>query len=332
MQRKVKAGDDTLNIRGDGRLDLVTKPFSILKRSDGTSEVKITAKSVDEVNKFIPHIAAALKMPEDRLREQLVQAVATKNVRRPGVIQSSLSFGGQDAIRSAAKACLVLWATLVGNNEIKGAAYDNVRRYIYEGDDFFNSTRTDLDSRYFDNIEMIQEKYGPFFNFIYVRSSAEGRVIGHFTLYNILAFHIVLVENGALPDRKIALISNPLDPVVWSDKAADEFDVSFAWLDAPEYYADNMKRYQERCSAIMQYYFDWNRRPTKEIARICDDVFKNHGFQEGQDIPAEQFTPMIIGEIASRLTKHVFGLSHEEKFTPAQMQELFGGNSPTDQS
>ncbi|MHB1016032.1 MAG: hypothetical protein ACYC2W_12250, partial [Desulfurivibrionaceae bacterium] len=131
MQKNVKAGKDTLNIRGDGRLDLVTKPFSILERPDGTFNVQITARSAGEVNKSVPHIAAALKMPEDRLRGQLVQAVATKGERRPDVISFSLSFGGPDAIRSAAKACLVLWATLVGNNEIRGTTYDDVRRYIH---------------------------------------------------------------------------------------------------------------------------------------------------------------------------------------------------------
>jgi hypothetical protein len=326
MLRKVKAGDDILNIGGDGRLDLVTKPFSILERPDGNAEVKIIANSLEEIEKLIPHIAAALKMPQDRLREQIVQVHGSKVERRPDTIHFSLSFGGQDAIRSAAKACLVLWATLMGNNEIKGAPYDDVRHYILEGNDVFNATRTHLDSRFHENVGMIKDRYGPLFNLVHVRSNAEGRVIGHFTLYNLIGFQIVLAENGGSCNRQIALVANPLDPAIWSDQAAEEFDIPFEWLDSPDY-SDEMERSRARINAIMQHYFDLML--PREIHRICDDVFDKYGIEEDQNIPLER-RDEIFHELSRRIAKHYLGLPHEENFTAAQMRELFVRSPPSD--
>ena len=57
-------------------------------------------------------------------------------------------------------------------------------------------------------------------------------MIGHFTLYNIIGWQIVLVQGPR--DRKMGLISNPLDPFAWSDAIGDVLDIPFQWLDAPE--------------------------------------------------------------------------------------------------
>lgn len=324
MLRGVKAGRDTLNIKGDGSFRRVAKPFSIKERPDGNADVRIEAHSLEEIEKLIPHIAAALKVPENDVRKQLAQSEVSMIERRPDTVHFSLSFGGQDAIRSAAKACLVLWTTLVGNDETIGAPYDAVRSYIYERNATFNSTRAHLDSRFLECAELVAKKYGPFFNSIYVRSNADGRVVGHFTLYNVIGFQIVLAETGGSPNRRIALISNPLDPVIWSDEAAEEFDIPFEWLDAPDY-SDEMKRSLERINSVMKHHFDLSR--PKEIERICDDVFRKHGIEENQNIPEELRGP-VFNEINLRVAKHALSLPHEEKITTEQMREIFLRNLP----
>jgi hypothetical protein len=328
MLRNVKAGADTLNILGDGKIDLINKPFSITERADGKFEVKINARSFEHMEKLIPRIAAALKMPEDHFREQIVQAHALKVERRPDPIKFSLSFGGTLAIRSAAKSCLILWATLVGNDEIESPCYDAVRHYIFSGDDNFHTKRTHLDSRFFDNIEAIKDKYGPAFNLIYVRSNADGRVIGHFTMYNLIAFQIILAENGGSPDRQIALVSNPLNPAVWSDEAATEFDIPFTWLDAPDY-SDELTRSRARVEAIMEYYFKVMN--PKRFDQICEDVFKKYGIEEGQRIPGE-LSHQISNEIVQRVIKNYYNIPHEEEITAAQMQVLFAKKLPNENS
>jgi hypothetical protein len=63
-------------------------------------------------------------------------------------------------MRSAAKSCLVLWATLVGNEEVKGSRYDSVRRFINGEYDEFLSKHTELDSRYYEKSDEIKSSFG----------------------------------------------------------------------------------------------------------------------------------------------------------------------------
>ena len=128
------------------------------------------------------------------MRELIVATDMTFTERRPDPIQLQFGFGGSGAIRSAAKSCLVLWATLVGNDEVKGRHYADVRRFITDGDDEFLSTRTFLNSRLYEASDQITAAYGPVFNMMYVKSNKTGRVIGHFTCYNLIAFSVVLAE------------------------------------------------------------------------------------------------------------------------------------------
>jgi HNH endonuclease len=307
MLRRVKSGDDVINIFGDGRMELVTKPFTISPRGDGNYDVQITASTKEEIAKLIPNIAAALKMPEEQLREQLKGAIATSTERRPDAVHFSLSFGGPDAIRSAAKSCLVLWSTLVGNDEARGGPYDSARDFIVNGSDDFCRFRTHLDSRPLRCSNAVEEKYGPLFNSIYVESDASGRVIGHFTLYNLVGFQVILAESGAIPNQATALISNPLDPSEWIDHASDEFPVEFVWLDSPEY---SLSLSRDRINTMMRTYVDIYR--PKEVGRIVESVFAKHGFEEDDPVPQEDMK-RIMGELTSRLAAHMLHLPHEER-------------------
>jgi hypothetical protein len=93
----------------------------------------------------VPHIAAKLKCSEEKGMELLGSATGTSTYRRPGVVHFPMSFGGELAIRSFAKSCLVLWATAVGNEEVKSAAFEAARNFVVNGDDAFNRARTHLD-------------------------------------------------------------------------------------------------------------------------------------------------------------------------------------------
>jgi hypothetical protein len=313
--KSVKAGDQTLHLKGDGQIDLITKPFSTFPNADGSVRIEIHARSVEEIEKLIPHIAASLKMSEENLRTQLAGSVGSIIEQRPNTILFSPSFGGQDAIRSAIKSCLVLWAICVGNDEVRKTAYSAARQFVNDGDDVFLRSRTQLDSRLLPDIETINRTYGPIFNLIYVRSDGSGRVVGHFTIYNVIAFEIVLAESGGTPNRQIALASNPLEPEIWSSDAASVLDVPFSWLSAPDYQIDQAR---QRLADLMTYYFD-SQRP-EEFSRIIEDVFQKNGIERDARIPAD-LANRLSGEIAVRVAKHQFGLPHEEKLTFAEMQE-----------
>jgi hypothetical protein len=123
---------------------------------------------------------------------------------RPEAAGHAIAFGGPEAIRSMVKTALVLWSTLVGNDEMK-RPYDSARSFASAGDEQFTLDRAHLDSRYLDDVEKMKAAYGPLFNLIYVRSDETGRVVGHFTLFNAMAWQFTLAESDGAPNTKMQI-------------------------------------------------------------------------------------------------------------------------------
>ncbi|MBP1180917.1 hypothetical protein JOE48_002881 [Methylobacterium sp. PvR107] len=320
MLRSVEAGDDKINIKGDGTMRLVLKPFEITYGDDGKANVQFNVNTLEEVFRHIPNVAAALKLPEEQVREQILSTTARSIERRPDVANFTYEFGGPDALRSMAKACLVLWATHVGSDEVRRAPYNKVRSFVLRGSDDFARDYRLLDSREIYDSAEVMRRYGPIFNAIYVSSDANGRVVGHYTLYNLLGFRIVLAESGGTPSRQTGLISNPLEPAVWTDKAAEELPIPFAWLDAPEY-PDDLHMARERINDMGRLY---ERLMTpKQFSRITDAVIAKHGIVSGSASATQEVKDQIIREVAGRLAAHQLDLPHEETVSAEEMRALW---------
>jgi hypothetical protein len=160
--------------------------------------------------------------------------------------------------------------------------------------------------------------FGLMFNLIYVRSDERGRVVGHFTLYNLVAWQFTLAECGGTRNAKIAIISNPLDPNQWSDRAAEDFDIPFEWLNNPDY-SDDFVRSKARFDAIMKLYFDVNT--PKERARLIDECFRKLNIVPGESVPPDRVKE-LSSLIAERITHHTFGLPEDEKLSPERIAEM----------
>jgi HNH endonuclease len=315
----VQAGAQKIDIKGDGELELVAKPFTIEKLGDGQWSVQIRARSEEHLAQIVPNLAAALKIPEVRLREQLVAAPVSIITQRPGAVHYELAGpGGHDAIRSMVKASLVLWSTLVGNEEVRSAPYDAARHFVVNGDPQFTLDRTHLDYRLFVDIERMKVAFGPMFNLIYVRSDERGRVIGHFTLYNVWAWQFTLAEAGGVPNRKIALISNPQDPRQWSDRAADDFDVPFEWLNNPDF-SDEIDHLKARFYAILEPNFELNNQ--KAIGQIIEECFKASNVAPGEAVPPDRLKE-FSNLLGRRIALHTFSLPYEETLSPERKAEM----------
>jgi hypothetical protein len=313
MLRNLESGNEIITITNDGTPELVAKPFTLRKLEDGRFELQITAKSAEEAARYIPHMAAQIGCSEEQLLNILKSATGSFTERRPDTVHHALAFGGPLAVRSAAKSALVLWATLVGNAEIKSPPYADARRFIVSGDEAFNLARTHLDSRYLPQADELQRRFGKFFNLIYVRSNESGRVIAHFTLYNIISWQIVLAEAGGTPNVRIGLVSNPLDSSQWSDAIADEIDIDCVWLDSPDY-SDELVRARERFEATMRHYVE-TQRP-RELNRIANDVFSKYGIlSDDQPITDPELLNKIIWEISQRFSAHALALPHVENLS-----------------
>jgi HNH endonuclease len=316
MLKNVRAGKDTITLTNEGLPELVSKPFKITDLGDGRIGLQLTDKSPEDAARYIPHIAAQLRCSEEQLLELLRSGTGTTTTKRPDTVHHGLAFGGPEALRSMTKSSLVLWALSVGNEHVRSSPYAAVRRFILEGDEPFNLNKIHLDSRQLPQAESLKEKYGKFFNLIYVRSDEAGRVIAHFTLYNILSWQIILAETGGEPNLRTGLISNPLDPVTWSDTIADELDIDFGWLTHPDY---DLAHAHERFNATGEHYFD--TEGPLEQHRIIDEVFAKHGITDDRPVTDPELFNRIISEASLRLALHALGLPHMETLTGDELVE-----------
>jgi hypothetical protein len=306
MMRKVKAGSQLINIHGDGRLKVVAKPFNIKKHPDGRFDLQVITNSLEEMRRHIPNIAASLGISQDEVSQLLLGANAKMVEYRPPTAQLGMTLGGPEALRSVAKACLVLWALKVGNDEVRGAPYAAVRNYILSGDPSFIGTRTSLDTRTFTEAEKVKQQYGPLFNLMYVRSDERGRVIGHFTIYNVLGHQVVLAESGGSPCQTVGLVVNPLDTRDWSRKAAELFNLPSEWLMEPKY---NTTDATARFVEVQKVYFDIFR--PKEVGRLSDSVFSKYGLGQNDVVP-ESIREEALGKLFDRVARYLVGIPHEE--------------------
>ena len=306
MMRKVQAGSQRINIHGDGRLEVVARPFNITKHPDSRFELQIMTSSLEEIRRHIPNIAAALGISEEEVSRLIAGANAKMVEYRPPTVQLGMTLGGPEALRSVAKACLVLWALKVGNDEVRGVPYGSIRNYILNGDPSFTRTRTNLDTRTFAEAERVRQQYGPLFNLVYVRSDEAGRVIGHFTIYNLLGHQVVLAESGGSPCQAVGLVANPRNTCDWSDKAAELFDLPFEWLSQPSY---NTTEATARLVEVQKTYFDIFK--PKEIGRLSDSVFSKFGLDQNDVIP-EAIREEALAQLFDRAARYIVGIPYEE--------------------
>ena len=325
MIKNAKAGNDTITVHGDGEFQLIKKPFVIIETPDGHKQLQILGDSLEHIETYVPHMAAALRVSEEELRHKLAETAASVHERYPAPFEFSLSFGGPEAIRSAAKACMVLWSVLVGNEEVRRGPYNAALEYIRDGNEGFHTSRTDLDSRCYEESERLVAQYGPAYNMIYVKSNSEGKVIGHFTALNLIGFAVVLAESGGQPNRQIALVSNPLTGA-WSSDVADEFDVPFGWFEQPNYDYDTMHQSKARFETLMIHQRVAAR--SRQLERLIKKVLETYGLKENDIIPSELFSS-ISGEIASRAAHMLMGIGSKKPISQDEMRQKFIVESKT---
>jgi hypothetical protein len=316
--RNLTAGSETISIGNDGIPRLEVPPFEITELPGGRFDVKINARSEEEIQGILPHISARLNIPLDELKRQMLTGSAAFVERRPEFVGHHLSFGGEDALRSITKSCLVLLATKVGSGALKGVPFESARNFVLSGDETFYTTRIYMDAREMPCASGLVDEYGDLFNLIFVKSDGAGRVIGHFTLYNMVSWQVVLAESGGASNTAVALCSDPLTGK-WSKDIAEKFDVDFAWLSAVDQ-KDVQARARARLEAIAKRYTESARE--REFGRIIRDVCRKRGIMSDDEaIPADKFDE-IVAEVSARAAMHSLSLPYEDKLTVERLRKL----------
>ena len=316
MLRNLQAGQERININSDGQPVRLGQPFDIVRDASGkVLAVKgVETTSAEDMRRLIPHLAAMLNLSEEKVREIIAASPATFISKRPDEIKHELRFGGE-AMRSVTKSCLVLIAAALGSELVRTPAFAEARDFVLNGAEKFLQSRVGFDSRALPIEQAVRAKFGPFFNLIYVQSDANGRVIGHFTLLNAVAWQIVLAEAGGPPNLKLVLVSNPEDNAVWSDDASQISDVDMAWLETPQ--RSNAASLQ-RIEAIVAHHV--KVEGAKAIDHIINQVRRRYA-KDDEAIPPEQHDA-FEHELADRLARHALALPYERELSPEEVAAL----------
>lgn len=323
LMRVENTAGERLILHPDGKPDLVQKPFVLTPRPGGGFDVEINARDEAELTRIIPNLAAALGATEDSVWDQLGHSGAGSwKSRRPGTVHHQLSLGGEDSLRSICKAAFCLIAAEVGTDSVRTSVFASARDFVASGGAEFNRDRGSLDPRTLPVSGLLEERFGPLFNLIYVRSNSAGRVVAHFTLYNLIAWQAVLAEAGGPPDLHLALASNPLEPSQWSDRILPGADVPFAWLDTP----DRSEVFEATTARFTKALSLWQDRGRSElVAHIVNCVFERHAVADDETpIDDPNLTRLVFAEIANELAHHLVGLPHQRPITPDDLTRLRG--------
>ncbi|MBK8544981.1 MAG: HNH endonuclease [Caulobacteraceae bacterium] len=314
MLRNLQAGQERININSDGQPVRLGQPFDIVRDASGkVLAVKgVETTSAEDMRRLIPHLAAMLNLSEEKVREIIAASPATFISKRPDK-SSRLRFGGE-AMRSVTKSCLVLIAAALAQL-VRTPVFAEARDFVLNGAEKFLQSRVCVDSRALPIKQAVRAKFGPFFNLIYVQSDANGRVIGHFTLLNAVAWQIVLAEAGGPPNLKLVLVSNPEDNAVWSDDASQISDVDMAWLETPQ--RSNAASLQ-RIEAIVAHHV--KVEGAKAIDHIINQVRRRYA-KDDEAIPPEQHDA-FEHELADRLARHALALPYERELSPEEVAAL----------
>ncbi|NMN07272.1 MULTISPECIES: HNH endonuclease [unclassified Novosphingobium] len=307
-------GGEKLELLPDGTPQQRSKPFRVTKNDSGSFDIAISVRSLDEVARFVPDIAAQTSKSVDEIWKVLEGTEATVISRPAGVLNFQLSFGGTDPMRSIVKSCLVLLATGVGSDALKGEPFAAARAFVMNGGDEFNLARCVIDGRPMpqDVAEALAADFGPIFNLIVVKSDNSGRMVGYFVLYNLYGWEVCLAECGAPLDVNFALASNPLAPQSWSANPAAALALDFEWLAAA-----NDEGIEEealrRISAAMKHQFPvaQARARKRETGRIVHEVLSRHavdGFIPDETDAKFRFS----SELAHRMAHFLLGIPLEE--------------------
>ncbi|WAC27033.1 HNH endonuclease [Ancylobacter sp. SL191] len=202
--------------------------------TDNDVTVSISAYSDADAENFIRGAATAIAKKLGRPDPKVISAIEEdiakdrKTTFQPApIVKGEINLGSSAAMRAMAKACLVLWTRVVGNEELQLDQYDSIRAYINDGYGF-DEVSFGADARPIP--PSIPYRYSAYPNFIWVGSNGEGTVYGYFRLYGAVGWGFKLRQSDAPPNKTCLLISNPFENHIWDITSGDDGEIENNWF------------------------------------------------------------------------------------------------------
>lgn len=301
---KTKSG--RFNLFPGGRPEL--NPENALKFTNGESGTIVSICASNEAHAERLAQGAARKLAKESGRNDktsvadlYAQLISAKRsaLMEPPDIQHNIELGSGGSQQAMAKAALVLWAKLVGNDEVLASRYDAIRRFIWQ-QNYVSGVEppTKYDAR---PLPTLNEKYGSCPCIVLAGSDHEGKVFGYFRLYGMVGWRIDLGQSPTFTNKAICLISNPFDPSKW-DPLEDEFlPINFEWVRREwDSYAEEHDGYLDGAARLMSELSD--RSHYMFIDRLVREAVLESGLKAGQTI-SDKHISFISKYLADRLVK-----------------------------
>ncbi|MFG1427181.1 hypothetical protein [Roseixanthobacter glucoisosaccharinicivorans] len=277
---------------------------------DNDVNISISARNEKELeylmNSAAHAVAKKLGYSEPKVIEAIRADILSTHTRSDTIvpapsIKGDLQFGLGQSQQSMAKAALVLWARLVGSEEITRPSYDQIRNFIWNGDKPNDPTvLVKLDYR---NILETPPEFGTNPNIIQVISDKNGAVYGYFRLYGAIGWRFLLSSSGAPPRRACSLISNPFQNEVFSLDKDEKAILPAEWILADwSLDLDNMNPAMDRLGFLIAHGQDLSQR------LMIEDWFKEAcaqcGCKEGE-VFTEEHLKFISEYVSKRAVVHL---------------------------
>jgi hypothetical protein len=321
--RNMDVGDEEYDLLPGGRPISKSKNPLIFKDVPEGVQVTIKARDEEHARTLLTQAAKRLKIPEPEVNEFVSKELeaATKNIGFAPAATHGVHFGSGRSQQSMAKACLVLWAELVGNSELHDVCYSQMRNFSKLGVEADIALKTEVsrsDDRVFGDFE---EKFAPSPNFIWVGSDKFGRVFGYFRLLNIIGWRFELANSSTILDRAICLMSNPFNNGTWDVLYDEHAPKLFQWLqDMPEPTLPDSQNITDAMGRFLKLAYQ-NSHET-EVDAIFKETLQQTKLSEN-DILTEEEVHLLSSDISMRLAHYFTRTPRNE---PLSQKEKPSGN------
>ncbi len=298
------------------------KPFDVKFHEDGTWDLIINARDMNHIKQLVPHIAAKVGVSESEVKRTIKKAASngqTEHTSCPvGKQGMDLSLGGTLPIRSMVKSALVLWMHKVGNIELQNERYDFARQFALNGDDETCRTISRLDLRPLPVGNELEIDFGNNVNLFYVCSDVNGRVLGHFRLYNATAWCLEICTNGAPKNWSIGMAFNPFDPGKKSEDIAQTHPITFNWIDRADF-NDGFEHVAQTYGKMLDK--GHHLSATTAIENAVEEVFSRYGFSENDPVPHDLLN-IINLEISNKIANILHKMPSVRFISPEEFDAL----------
>ncbi|MBM1314247.1 hypothetical protein JQU93_09315 [Sulfitobacter mediterraneus] len=286
----------------------IQKALDLGQDEDGNPTLSISARDEQHLENLLEAAAKALAVPPEKhdAFKDMVRKDAVVKSTPAAAFSSQLALGSKKSLEAMAKACLVLWAKLIGNSEVCDTRYDEIRDFIRKSKQPTSEAKNfGTDTRPFSGSS---SRFGENANIVWVGSNDQGAVRGYFRLYGAVGWTFCLCEKSEFRNRSIVLISDPLDQSRWVCGEEHGHLLNYEWVgERPSYDEIDWDEPKRKFGLIMAHGHEQMLETAFDT--IVRQSFDDFGIEEGASVPPdmiEKFSSRLAHKFAYLVTKQPY--------------------------